>query len=184
MSERSDDGRRWIFGYGSLVWRPDFPHLERLVGRADGWRRRFWQGSPDHRGAPHAPGRVVTLQADPAATCWGVAYRVAASEWSAVVDGLDRRESGGFERHEVQVTLREGAGLEIRALTYVAGPGNPNFLGPAPFEEMVAQMARARGQSGPNTEYVVRLAESLREIDVPDPDVERLADGLRLRQAG
>jgi len=170
-----ESGRGWVFGYGSLVWRPDFPHVQRRVGRIGGWRRRFWQGSPDHRGQPHAPGRVVTLEEDPVAICWGVAYRVAEDHWDAVVAGLDFRESGGFERHEVNVALREPDGTRVRALTYVAGPANPNFLGPAPFEEMLAQMRAARGMSGPNTEYVVRLAESLRAIDAPDPEVERLA---------
>ncbi len=171
-------GRGWIFGYGSLVWRPDFPHLECRVGYIGGWSRRFWQGSPDHRGQHHAPGRVATLVEDPAAVCWGVAYRVAHEEWGAVVERLDARESGGFERQHVKVSLREPTGSQVGALTYVARPGNPNFLGPAPFEEMLAQMRSARGSSGPNSEYVLRLAESLRAIDAPDPHVEHLASHL------
>ena len=105
----------WVFGYGSLVWRPDFPHLERRVGHIGGWRRRLWQGSPDHRGQPHAPGRVATLVTEPEAVCWGVAYRVAEADWSTVVDRLDARESGGFERHEVRVALREPSGTHVRA---------------------------------------------------------------------
>jgi cation transport regulator ChaC len=171
-------GTGWIFGYGSLIWRPDFPHVERRVGRVGGWRRRFWQGSPDHRGQPHAPGRVATLVAEPEAVCWGVAYRVAEADWSGVVERLDLRESGGFERHEVRVALREPDGSHIRALTYVAGPGNPNFLGPAPLDEMLAQMRTARGKSGPNTEYILRLAESLRALDAPDPHLDHLAQAL------
>jgi cation transport regulator ChaC len=171
-------GAGWVFGYGSLVWRPDFPHLERLVGRIAGWRRRFWQGSPDHRGQPHAPGRVVTLEQDPAATCWGVAYRVADAEWGAVVEALDLRESGGFERHQVRVSLRGGNATTVEALTYVAGPENPNFLGPAPLHEMVAQMRSAHGNSGPNSEYVLRLAQSLHAIEAPDPHVDHLASHL------
>ena len=171
-------GRGWVFGYGSLVWRPDFPHLECRVGCIGGWRRRFWQGSPDHRGQPHAPGRVVTLVEDPAATCWGVAYRVAAEEWSAVVERLDARESGGFERTDVRVALRDSDGAPVDALTYIAGPGNPNVLGPAPLDEMLAQMRDAHGQSGPNSEYVLRLAEALRALDTPDPHVDHLASAL------
>ena len=176
MSDESGVG--WVFGYGSLVWRPDFPHVERHTGWIGGWRRRFWQGSPDHRGQPHAPGRVVTLEQDRAAICWGVVYRVSRADWDAVVVGLDHRESGGFERHEVRVALRDRAGAEVRALTYVAGPANPNFLGPAPLDEMLVQMRQARGKSGPNSEYVLRLAESLRAIDAPDPEVEHLAHHL------
>jgi cation transport regulator ChaC len=178
MSDRIGRGRGWVFGYGSLVWRPDFPHVERRVGRIGGWRRRFWQGSPDHRGQPHAPGRVATLVEESQAVCWGVAYRVSEADWNGVVERLDARESGGFQRHEVHVALREPEGETVRALTYVAGPGNPNFLGPAPLDEMLAQMRAARGMSGPNTEYVVRLAESLHAIEAPDPHVDDLARKL------
>ena len=66
----------WVFGYGSLVWRPALPFCERGVGFIEGWVRRFWQGSMDHRGVPEAPGRVVTLAPEPGAECWGVGYRV------------------------------------------------------------------------------------------------------------
>lgn len=172
------NGNGWVFGYGSLVWRPDFPHLERRVGRIGGFRRRFWQGSPDHRGQPDAPGRVATLVEEAAAICWGVAYRVADEDWGAVVERLDARESGGFERHQVRVTLREPDVTHVHALTYVAAPGNPNYLGPAPLDEMLAQMRAARGKSGPNREYVLRLAESLQALDAPDPHVTHLAQHL------
>ena len=76
------------------------------------------------------------------------------------------------------VVLREPAGLEIRAFTYVAGPGNPNFLGPEPLEAMASQIRRARGKSGANVDYVLRLAAALREIDGADPHVQTLADRL------
>jgi len=173
---------RWIFGYGSLLWRPDFPHLERAVASLRGFCRRFWQGSPDHRGRPETPGRVVTLVEAPGEACWGAAYRVEPSAWDGVVGGLDRRESGGFERVDVDVALADGS--PRRALVYVAPAGNPNFLGPAPLAAMAAQVLGASGRSGSNTDYVLRLAAAVRELGQRDDHVFELADRIAAASRG
>jgi cation transport protein ChaC len=165
----------WIFGYGSLMWRPDFTFAERCVGVASGWSRRFWQGSTDHRGVPEAPGRVVTLAARPAARCWGLAYRVPAAQVEAVLGRLDHRERGGFDRVDLDVTLQSDRSPKVRAISYVAGPGNPNYLGPAPLVEIAAQVRCSVGPSGPNVEYALRLAESLRAFELADEHVFELA---------
>jgi cation transport regulator ChaC len=89
------DRRRWIFGYGSLVWRPAFPHAERRAASVRGWARRLWQGSPDHRGVRDAPGRVLTLVPRPEALCWGVAYRVEDAARGEVLATLDARGRSG-----------------------------------------------------------------------------------------
>jgi cation transport regulator ChaC len=170
-------GARYVFGYGSLLWRPDFPHEERLVACLRGMSRRFWQGSPDHRGRPDAPGRVVTLIEEPGAECWGAAYRVEASRWDEIAALLDERESGGFERVDVELELA-GEPARSRALVYVARAGNPNFLGPASLESIIAQVRGARGKSGTNVDYVLRLAAALRAEGLADEHVFRLAESV------
>lgn len=169
---------RWVFGYGSLVWRPAFDHLERVPGFIRDFSRRFWQGSPDHRGVPHAPGRVVTLVPEPGAVCWGMAYRVASHLWSPVLNRLDERESGGFERLEVEVGFADPRRPPAPGLVYVAAEDNPNFLGPAPLVDMAGQVRRSRGKSGTNAEYVLRLAGALRQLGAEDEHVFALAAEL------
>jgi cation transport regulator ChaC len=168
----------WIFGYGSLLWRPDFAFADRAVAVIEGWSRRFWQGSTDHRGVPEAPGRVVTLEAAPASCCWGLVYRVAGAAAESVLAGLDHRERGGFDRIDVDARLGGDARAVVRAITYVAAPGNPNYLGPAPLPEIAAQVRMSHGPSGSNLEYALRLAEILRELDLADDHVFELAELL------
>src|SRR6188768_541599 len=82
----------WVFGYGSLLFRAEFPFVERRVARIHGFSRRFWQSSPDHRGTPEAPGRVVTLIENRASSVIGVAYRIPREQSYAVLSALDERE--------------------------------------------------------------------------------------------
>ena len=93
----------WLFGYGSLIWRPDISYVERRPARLHGWERRFWQGSHDHRGVPHRPGRVVTLVEEIAGHCDGVAYLVDAEEVEAIFATLDHREKNGYRRIDVDL---------------------------------------------------------------------------------
>ena len=165
----------WIFGYGSLVWRPDFSFSEACAGIAIGWKRRFWQGSTDHRGVPEAPGRVVTLVESPGSSCGGVAFRITHEQRDAVLSRLDSRESSGFDRRDVSVTLRRPCASQVRAITYIAPSCNPNYLGPAPVELIAAQVRASRGPSGRNAEYVLRLADSLRSLGLEDDHVFELA---------
>jgi glutathione-specific gamma-glutamylcyclotransferase len=157
----------WVFGYGSLVWRPAFAFEERRPARLDGFARHFYQGSTDHRGVPGAPGRVVTLVEDAASGCPGVAYRVAPAHREEVLARLDHREQGGYVRLEAPVVL-EDVGEPVRALVYYAVEGNPEWLGPAPLLEMAAQVRRAAGPSGTNLEYLLRLCDALRALGADD----------------
>lgn len=182
MADDSEHSIDWIFGYGSLIWRPSFRFSERRPAILEGWSRRFWQGSTDHRGVPGAPGRVVTLIGEAGARCWGMAYRIAPEERERVLAMLDHREQGGYDRRivELQLDSKDGPSSPrgVTALLYLATRANANFLGPASLDEMAHQVRGARGPSGDNREYVLRLAESLREHGAVDDHVFDLAARL------
>ncbi len=170
-------GDEWVFGYGSLIFRVDFPYLERHPAWIDHWQRRFWQGSHDHRGTPTAPGRVLTLAPAPGARCGGVVYRVR----RRVLAALDHREKNGYERYRISIALADGGRLD--GITYLAPPDNPAFLGPAPDEAIARQMARSSGPSGNNADYVIDLARALRAMGETDEHVFALAGLLADRAA-
>lgn len=158
----------WVFGYGSLLHRPGFSFEERRTAALGGRARRFWQGSPDHRGTPERPGRVVTLVDLPGERAVGAAFRVRAGDEDGVLAALDHREQAGYERLFVRADTAEGS-LEV--LTYRAPPGNPSWLGPAPELEIARHVASSRGPSGTNAAYVFALADVLRGEGVDDPHV-------------
>lgn len=167
-----------MFGYGSLVWRPAFVSLEQAPCRLRGYARRFYQGSTDHRGVPGAPGRVVTLVATPGAETVGMAYRLAESVWAEVMAKLDHREKGGYERHEVELEALSSA-ARWSATVYLAGPDNPEYLGPASPDAIARTIAASRGPSGPNDEYLLELERWLAKVGQPDPHVSAVANALR-----
>ena len=179
----------WIFGYGSLIFRPAIPFVERRPARVRGWTRRFWQWSTDHRGEPWRPGRVVTLAPAPHACCWGVAYRLDEANAEAVLADLDVRERGGYVRMEVHLELNEPA-VEtpapsaawphvVAGLTYQGWPGNRNYAGPAPIAEIASQIGEATGPSGANADYVRDLHAALDAMGAQDPHVAALVGRLR-----
>ena len=166
----------WIFAYGSIIFRPSFAYIERRRAFVRGWTRRFWQGSPDHRGVPEAPGRVVTLLPEPAETCGGCAYRIADEAAEIILGELDVREQAGFARRSL--ALYDGASPAAATfadgITWVAGAQNPHFLGPLPEREIAAVVRERRGPSGTNLDYVVRLLGALRALEIDDPHVEEI----------
>lgn len=157
----------WIFGYGSLIWRPNLDFVESRDGYVRGWSRRFYQGSTDHRGVPGAPGRVATLVHAPDAHVWGRAYRVSPTQRDQILAQLDHREKGGYERTWVEVVVPGGEDI-AEALVYIGTPENPEWLGEASPEEIARQILVSRGPSGPNPEYLLELAESLRQMPGAD----------------
>lgn len=184
--------RVWLFGYGSLIYKVDFPYLEKRPAYIEGWQRQFWQGSHDHRGTPDAPGRVLTLIKTPGAICVGMAYAVTPD----VFEHLDHREKNGYLRfftplhwlpdvnHNANNSAAENAAeTTAEGLVYVASPENEAFLGPAPLPELAQHIANSHGPSGANSEYLLRLDDALRELGGPaleyDQHIFALADAVR-----
>jgi cation transport regulator ChaC len=155
----------WLFGYGSLIYKADFPYLERRPASIANWTRRFWQGSHDHRGTPEAPGRVVTLIAEAGAVCHGMAYLITPK----VFGHLDHREKNGYLRLASTIGFDDGSAVE--GLVYIATEDNSAFLGAASELEIARHIARSSGPSGPNSDYLNHLAAALRELGRHDPHV-------------
>lgn len=158
----------WLFGYGSLIYKADFPFIERRPAHIVGWSRRFWQGSHDHRGTPEAPGRVATLVPSEGAICHGMAYLVTPEEFAH----LDHREKNGYLR--VAIDIHFAAGGTEEGLIYIAAADNAAWLGEASEEEIARHIATAAGPSGPNTEYLLRLAAALRDMGHHDEHVHAI----------
>jgi len=165
----------WLFGYGSLIYKADFPYIERRPASIRDWTRRFWQGSHDHRGTPEAPGRVATLVPQPGARCAGMAYLITPE----VFAHLDYREKNGYLRFATEMEFDDGSSAE--GLVYIATADNAAFLGEAPEAAIASHIATAAGPSGPNREYLILLARALRELGQDDPHVfaiERYLDEM------
>ncbi|WP_028671692.1 gamma-glutamylcyclotransferase [Saccharospirillum impatiens] len=164
----------WLFGYGSLLYKVDFPYLECQPASISGWSRRFWQGSHDHRGTPEAPGRVVTLVEEPGAVCHGLGYRVTPDTFAH----LDVREKNGYLRFFTPMSFTDGHSVD--GLVYVASDANLAFLGPALLTDMARHIADSHGPSGSNADYLLQLDEALQELGAADDHVAQLA--IRVRE--
>jgi cation transport regulator ChaC len=162
----------WLFGYGSLIYKTEFPYLERRPAFIRDWTRRFWQGSHDHRGTPEAPGRVVTLIPQAGAVCAGMAYLITPQTLSQ----LDVREKNGYLR--VLTTLHLDDGQHTEGLVYIATEENAAFLGPVPEPDIARHIAASTGPSGPNRDYLIQLAAALRELEADDPHVFEIEQHL------
>lgn len=174
----TDDHRAvWLFGYGSLIYKADFPWLERRPASIRGWARRFWQGSHDHRGTPESPGRVVTLIPEPGAVCKGMAYRITPD----VFAHLDHREKNGYTRIATEFHFDDGA--HVGGVVYIAAIDNVAFLGPAGDVAIARHIAASHGPSGSNRDYLLQLAAALRDLEAEDAHVFALERELLALEA-
>lgn len=165
----------WVFGYGSLIWRPGFETLEAVPARLAGFRRSLCVFSIVYRGTPERPGLVFGL--DRGGECAGIALRVGAEHARAVIAYLRAREQVTrvyLERWLTVSLARGGEPERVRALCYVADPTHVQYAGGLNLAQQAAIVARGWGRSGPNVAYVRNTAHHLRELGIRDRGLDRL----------
>jgi cation transport protein ChaC len=169
----------WVFGYGSLIWRPGFPYLEKRAARLFGAHRSLCVYSWVHRGTQENPGLVLGL--DRGGTCRGIAFRVAAGERENVIAYLREREQVTAVYLEKTRPVRFDDGSIAMALAYLVDRGHAQYAGKLDEENQFRLVAGAEGRSGGNRDYVINTAAHLAELGMPDAALERLARRLSQR---
>jgi glutathione-specific gamma-glutamylcyclotransferase len=168
----------WVFGYGSLIWNPEFPVAERQIARLEGWRRSFCMWSIHHRGSEAEPGLVLALD-EGTGFCDGVGFRVAEGAEAETLAALRERElisSAYLERH---LPLQLADGREVEALAFVIDPAHVQYCGGLALAAQAEIIARAVGGRGSNRDYLFATASHLAELGIEDPDLTALAAQVR-----
>jgi len=163
---------RWVFGYGSLMWRPGFAFAERRGATLHGRRRAFCIYSVHHRGTYERPGLVLGLA--PGGACRGAAYRVAEADWPEVYAYLMEREQPTETYLEARRFVRLDDGRRVETLVFLSDVAHSQWAGALSLERQAELIAGAKGLSGPNVDYLRDLVEHLCEMGVHDAGMERL----------
>ena len=179
-------GDRWVFGYGSLMWRPGFPFIERRTAVLHGRRRAFCIYSVHHRGTYERPGLVLGLA--PGGAVRGVVYRVAEADWPEVYAYLREREQPTETYFEAWSDLRiDGVQVEnggkVTSLVFLSDMKHNQWAGALTLEQQADLIAGATGLSGRNIDYLRDLVLHLREDGVRDQAMETLLKMVEAREA-
>jgi glutathione-specific gamma-glutamylcyclotransferase len=172
----------WVFGYGSLMWRPGFEHLERIPARLTGLHRGLCVYSFVHRGTPEKPGLVLGL--DLGGACRGIAYRVAAERRDGTIEYLRAREQATMVYRETmrQITLATNPTRQVAALVYMVDRSHPQYAGRLDLERQLHLVRQGHGRSGANLDYVFATVAEIEAQGCRDAGLHRLVE--RLRAAG
>src|SRR6185437_11893169 len=151
----------WVFGYGSLMWRPGFPFVEQVPARLIGEHRALCVYSFDHRGTPEKPGLVLGL--DRGGACRGIAFRVTARRRDETIEYLRSREQTTHVYREVtrSVWLENEARQRVSALAYVVDRGHVQYAGRLSLSEQLRLIRQGHGRSGNNRDYVLSTVKSI-----------------------
>jgi len=168
-------GDLWVFGYGSLMWRPGFEFIEQFPARLIGEHRALCVYSFDHRGTPEKPGLVLGL--DRGGACRGIAVRVAARQRVDTVDYLRSREQTTHVYREVMrsVWLEDEARQRVSALTYVVDRGHVQYAGRLSLADQIRHVQQGHGRSGNNRDYVLSTVKSIEAQGFRDSQLHQLA---------
>ncbi len=167
----------WVFGYGSLMWRPGFEHVERIEALLRGYRRRLCVVSRHHRGTAARPGLVMGL--DRGGACRGVAYRVPASAVDETLAYLDEREIAHYPVYRrTRVTVDLGAGGRMPAVTYTVDRREADYAGALTVAEQAALVAGAEGISGHNADYLRQTVDHIHAMGLRDRALEAVLAAL------
>ena len=171
-------GDFWVFGYGSLIWRPGFAHTETRRGRLFGFRRSLCVRSFVHRGTPERPGLVLGL--DRGGSCVGLAFRVPGELRDEVLAYLRERELVTSVYLERTLPVRLAGGETVAAVTYVVDRGHAQYAGNLDEADAAAIVTGSVGKSGPNEDYVLNTLRHLEALGIRDHWLE--AVGRRLAE--
>jgi cation transport protein ChaC len=167
----------WVFGYGSLMWRPGFEHEEARMATLNGAHRALCIYSWVHRGTKEQPGLVLGL--DRGGSCRGVAYRVAGEKHDGVIRYLRERELvTDVYREALRPVHLDGETETVEAVTYVVDRTHEQYAGNLPRETLLGMVKAGVGKSGNNVDYVVATVRHMRSVGIRDATLEWLADQL------
>ena len=168
-------GDLWVFGYGSLIWRPGFEFIERVPARLIGEHRALCVYSFVHRGTPEKPGLVLGL--DRGGACRGVAFRIAEKHRAATVAYLREREQVTSVYREVMrsVWLEDDARQRVSALAYVVDRGHVQYAGRLSLADQLRHVRQGHGQSGINRDYVLATVTAIEAEGFRDAPLHQLA---------
>jgi cation transport protein ChaC len=161
-------GDIWVFAYGSLIWNPIFPFVEKRLARVYGFHRSFCLWSRVGRGTPEHPGLVLAL--DNGGSCAGLVYRIAAEHVREEMRLLWRREmvTGSYVPTWVKARTRQGA---VAAIAFVMNHRSVAYAGKLATQEAARCIASASGLHGACSEYLTRTLVGLREHGIEDPSL-------------
>jgi len=164
-------GDLWVFGYGSLMWNPDFDHVESRPALLHGYQRAFCIYSVTYRGTPEHPGLVLGLNRGGA--CRGVAFRVSESNRETVLSALWTREMQRLVYSPKLLPVEMDVG-SVQALTFVADPSHESYAGHLALEHVAVTIASCCGARGPNIDYLAKTIRHLEALGIDEPRLREI----------